>query len=98
EHLPDFIEAQKRQQARDRALLKHLSRFDPAYHRLMADRYEKSSDLFAAGFHLRRLLLITPKDDVVRKRLAAVEARLCAESRGEVPLPEKQPAKMLHAR
>jgi WD40 repeat protein len=72
--LPRFAEAQKRQQALDRSFLGRLARPDPAYHRQKADLYEESGDLFAATFHLRRLLLAEPKDDAVRKRLAAVQS------------------------
>jgi hypothetical protein len=98
--LPDFVEAQKRQQSQGRAFLERLARPDPAYHRHKADPYEKSGkpgDHFAAAFHLRRLLLIGPKDDAVHQRLAATEARLRAQMKAE-PLPEKQPARMPYAR
>jgi hypothetical protein len=92
--LLDFFVAQKRQQAEDRAFLERLARPDPGYHRQKADLYEKSGNLFAAAFHLRRLLVLAPKEEAVRKRLATVEARLEAATRTEIPLPEKQPAKM----
>ncbi len=89
-----IVEAQKRQQEQDRLFLERLARPDPAYHRHKADLYEKSGDHFAAAFHLRRLLLIEPKDAAVRKRLATVEARLTAQAKAEAALPEKPPAKM----
>jgi WD40 repeat protein len=88
------VEEQKRQQEQDRLFLERLARPDPAYHRHKADLYEKSSDLFAAAFHLRRMLLIEPKDDAVRKRLAAVDARQAAQAKAEKARPEKPPAKM----
>jgi WD40 repeat protein len=86
---PDFLEAEKRQQEEDRAMLERLARPDPEYHRYHADQFEKSGEYFAAAFHLRRLLRIDPKDDSVRKRLAAAEA----QAKSEAPPTEKQPAK-----
>ncbi len=59
-----LIEEQKRQQALERAFLERLARPDPQYHRHRTNQSEKSGDLFAAAFHLRRLLLIAPKEDV----------------------------------
>ena len=53
--LPDFIEAQKREQEQPRLFLKRLARSVPGYHHRMADLYEKSGDHFASAFHLRRL-------------------------------------------
>jgi hypothetical protein len=92
------FEAQKRQQEQDRAFLERLARPDPEYHRPKADLYEESSDLFAAAFHLRRLQLIEPKGDAVRKRLAAVQARLAAQAKAKAALPQKPPPKMPHAK
>jgi WD40 repeat protein len=76
---------QQRQQGHDRAFLERLARPDPAYHRQKADLYEKSGDLFAAAFHLRRLLLAEPKDDAVRKRLAAVQSKARTRAMPEAP-------------
>jgi hypothetical protein len=92
-----LIEEQKRQQARDRAFLERLARPDPAYHRQRAEQYETSDDLFAAAFHLRRLLLIEPKDASVRQRLAGVQGKLDAQAKADAALPRKQPAKMPYA-
>jgi WD40 repeat protein len=94
--VPQSVEARKRQQEQDRAFLQRLLRPDPAYHRQKADLYEKCGDDFAAAFHLRRLLRMGP-DEAVRKRLAAVEARLAA-AQAEKPLPGKRPARMPYAR
>jgi serine/threonine protein kinase len=45
--------------------------------RAEADAAEEANQPFAAAFHLRRLLDLKPDDaDALRKRLAAVEARL----------------------
>ncbi len=93
---PDFVQVQKRQQALDRAFLARLARPDPAYHRQRADQYEKSGDLFAAAFHLRRLLKIE-RNETVRKRLAAVESKLAAQVKIDANLPQKPPAKMSYA-
>jgi hypothetical protein len=87
--LPEHVEARQRQAAQDRAFLERLARPDPAHHRQKADLYEKSSDLFAAAFHLRRLVAIEPGEDV-RKRLAAVEARLAQQAK--IPASVKPPA------
>jgi hypothetical protein len=95
--LPDFIEARKREQAQDRLFLERLARPDPVYHRQKADLYEKSGDLFAAAFHLRRLLLIEPNEDT-RKRLLALESKLAVQAKRDTALPEKPPAKMPPAR
>jgi WD40 repeat protein len=91
-----LIEEHKRQQARDRAFLTRLARPAPAYHRQRADQYEKSGDLFAAAFQLRRLLLIEAKEDV-RKRLATVESKLAEKAATDAKLPQKPPAKMPYA-
>jgi hypothetical protein len=89
----DFAEVQKRRQAQDRAFLERLARPDPDYHRRNAEQYEKSADLFAAAFHLRRLLRMEASDDV-GKRLAAVESKLAAQAKSAASPPEKPPAKM----
>ncbi len=60
--LPATVEARLRQQDIDRTFLERLVRPDAAYHRQQADACEKTGDLFAAAFHLRRLLVIDPKD------------------------------------
>ncbi len=95
--LPGPVEARKRRQEQDRAFLERLARPDPAYHRRKADLYEKSGEDFAAAFHLRRLLRIEPTG-AVRKRLAAVEARMEAAVKSETSLPEKRPTRMPYAR
>jgi hypothetical protein len=95
--LRDFIAVQKRRQARERAFLERLARPDPAYHCQHAEQYEKSGDLFAAAFHLRRLLRIEP-NEAVRKRLAAVESKLAAQAKTDAALRQKPPAKMPYAR
>jgi hypothetical protein len=48
--------------------------------------------LFAASFHLRRLLRIEP-NEAVRKRLAAVQSKLDAQAKLESEM-RNQPAKM----
>jgi hypothetical protein len=95
--LAEWRAARQRQQVEDQTFVERVTRPDPAYHRLQADLSEKSGKLFAAAFHLRRLLLIEPKNDTVRTRLAAVEARLREAAPNETPLPEKQPTKMPQA-
>jgi hypothetical protein len=94
--LRDFAETHRRRQAQDRAFLERLARPDPQYHRRHADQYEKSGDLFAAAFHLRRLLLIEANDDV-RKRLVAIESQLTAQAKRDAALPQNPPAKMPYA-
>jgi hypothetical protein len=88
----EFAEAQKRRQSKVRAFLGRLTRPDPDYHRSKAEQYEKSGDHFAAAFHLRRLLLIEPREEV-RKRLAAVQSKLDAPAKLDSER-GKQPAKM----
>jgi hypothetical protein len=90
--LLDFEVVKKRQQAANRTILGRLTVPDPEYHRMKAEQYEKSGDLFAAAFHLRRLFLIQPNEEV-RKRLAAVQSKLDAQVKTESEKP-KQPAKM----
>jgi WD40 repeat protein len=91
-----LLKEQRLNQALDRAFLARLAWPDSAYHRQRADQYEKSNDLFAAAFHLRRLLLIAP-DEVVRQRLAAVESKRAAQAKTDAALPQKPPAKMPYA-
>jgi hypothetical protein len=93
----DFVAVQEREEALDRAFLKRLARPDPAYHLQRARQFEYSGDLFAAAFHLRRLLLLDPKDAVVRRRLAAVQGKLDAQTKADAALPGEQPAKMPYA-
>jgi hypothetical protein len=91
--LPEPVTARKRQRELEEAFAKGLTHPDPAYHRRMADLYEKSGEEFAATFHLRQLLRIEPTE-AVRKRLAAIEA----VSKSEVAIPKTQPARMPYAR
>jgi hypothetical protein len=91
-----LLEEQKRQQALDRAVLARLARPDPEYHRSKADQYARSGELFAAAFHLRRLLGIEAKQEV-RQLLAFIESKLAAEAKRDAQLPEKPPARMPYA-
>jgi WD40 repeat protein len=93
----DLGEVQKREQACNRAFLERLARPGPAYHRQRADQYDKSGDLFAAAFHLRRLLLIEPRE-VLRKRLALIESKLAAQTQIDAKMPQKPAAKMPYAK
>jgi hypothetical protein len=88
----DLGGVQKREQARNRAFLEHLAQPDRAYHRQRANEYEQSGDLFAAAFHLRRLLLLEPREDL-RKRLAVIESKLAAQRQIDAKMPPKPPAR-----
>jgi WD40 repeat protein len=91
----DFVEAQKRRQARDRERIEQLNRFDPGWHRSQVDEALKDGDDFAAAFHLKRLLGEQPWDASLHIHLAHVLTRMGQHQESAVHLAR---ALLLHPR